>query len=90
MKINPYIQVQQIYNTNKVNKTTKTSSISRTDELEISSFGRDIQTAKAAVADTPDVRTDITTPLKSAVKNGTYDVSGSSFAEKLLQAYEGI
>lgn len=89
MKINPYIQVQQLYNTGKVSKTTKTSSTSRTDEVEISTIGRDIQTAKAALAQTPDVRNEVVAPLLTAVKNGNYEVSGSSFADKLLQAYQG-
>jgi len=88
MKINPYIQVQQVYNsTNSVSKTGKAVSAGRTDALEISSIGQDIQTAKSALAQIPDVRADITTPIKSAINNGTYSVPASSFAEKLTENY---
>ncbi len=86
MKINPYMQVQQMYNTKKVGSTKKTGQAGRTDGVEISNFGREIQVAKQAVADAPDVRAAVIAPIKAAVKNGTYEVSGESFAEKLMQA----
>ncbi len=90
MRINPYIQVQQLYNTKSVNKAGKTSNVARTDALEISSIGKEIQTAKAAVANSSDIREDVTAPLKSAIEKGEYDVSAESFAEKLFNAYKGI
>ena len=83
MKINPYIQVQQLYNTKKVSQTKKTAAVGRTDGVEISSIGREIQVAKQAVAAAPDIREDITAPIKAAVDKGTYEVSGESFAEEL-------
>ncbi|MDE6951445.1 MAG: flagellar biosynthesis anti-sigma factor FlgM [Lachnospiraceae bacterium] len=86
MRINPYIQVQQMYNTKKAGTAKKAGSAGRTDDVMISSIGKDIQTAKQAVAAAPDVRTDIVEPIKSAVQNGTYEVSGASFADKLLRA----
>jgi negative regulator of flagellin synthesis FlgM len=89
MRINPYIQVQQVYNNSKVSKTGKAANVSRTDGLEISSVGKDIQTAKTALAQTPDIREDVVARIKSQVQNGTYDVSPSAFADKLLEAYEG-
>lgn len=90
MRINPYIQVQQLYNTKSVNKAGKTSSVARTDALEISNIGKEIQTAKAAVANSSDIREDVTAPIKRAIEKGEYDVSADSFAEKLLNAYQGI
>lgn len=88
MKINPYIQVQQVYNnTNNISKAGKTVTPGRTDALEISSIGQDIQTAKGALAQIPDVRTEVTAPIKAAIENGTYSVSASSFAEKLAGNY---
>lgn len=89
MKINPYIQVQQLYGTKKVAKTQKTNAATRTDGVEISSFGREIQLAKQAVANSADVRPELTEPIKTAMKNGTYEVSGESFAEKLWSIAEG-
>ncbi|MBE5859784.1 MAG: flagellar biosynthesis anti-sigma factor FlgM [Butyrivibrio sp.] len=85
MRIEAYSQVQQIYGTSKVNKTAKTQkTTSVSDNLQISSIGKDIQVAKQAVKDAPDVREDVVAPIKSAIQNGTYDVSGEDFADKLL------
>lgn len=89
MRIEAYSQVQQIY---KTNQTKKTNSVSKTgsfaDNLQISSIGKDIQTAKQAVASTPDVREEITAPLKASIAAGTYNVSSESFADKLLEKYQ--
>ena len=89
MRINPYIQVQQVYNNSKVGKANKSEKATRTDGLELSSIGRDIQTAKTALNQTPDIREDVVARIKSQVQNGTYNVSPSAFADKLLEAYEG-
>lgn len=86
MRINPYIQVQQMYNTKKAGGAKKTGSAGRVDGVMISSIGKDIQTAKQAIASAPDVRADVVEPIKTAVKNGTYEVSGEKFADKLLRA----
>jgi len=83
MKINPYIQVQQLYNTKKVGQTKKAGSVGRTDGFEISNIGREIQVAKQAVSNAPDIREDVVAPIKTAVNNGTYEVSAESFADKL-------
>ena len=88
MRIEAYNQIQQLYQTRKVNKTQQQSRVSATDQLQISSIGRDIQTAKAAVASAPDIREDITAAIKTKIDNGTYAVDTASFAEKLLQKYE--
>lgn len=88
MRIEAYTQVQQIYGTNKSNKTSKTAQAGYgQDGFEISSIGRDIQTAKAAVNSSSDIREDRTSALKSSISSGTYNVSGDSFADKLIQKY---
>ena len=89
MRIEAYSQVQQVYSNNKVNKaqpTKKTNDIR--DTVSFSSIGKDIQVAKQAVSAAPDVREDVVAKLKAAIKNGTYDVSGEAFADKLLAKYE--
>ena len=88
MRIEAYTQVQQLYQTKKVNQTRKEGNVSRADQVQISSFGKDIQTAKAAVAGSPDIREELTAPIKTQIQNGTYSVDNASFAEKLLQKYE--
>ncbi len=88
MRIEAYNQVQQLYRSQRVSKSQKTTKAAFTDQVQISSFGKDIQIAKAAVKASPDVRAELTTPLKEQIQNGTYSVDTSSFAEKLLQKYE--
>ncbi len=90
MRIEPFIQVQQAYQPKKSNKTQQTSTGSFMDQLQISSLGKDIQTAKAAVKNSPDVREDVTAPLKAKVQNGTYEVSADDFASKLLEKYNEL
>ena len=88
MRIQAYNQVQQLYQAQKVNKTQKITKAYPVDQLEISSRGRDFQIAKAAVQASPDIREELTAPIKEKVQNGTYSVETSSFAEKLLKKYE--
>lgn len=90
MRIEAYTQVQQLYNTKKTAKTPVTQKIGASDKIQISSIGKDFQTAKAAVDASSDIREDVIAPLKAGIENGTYHVSGESFAEKLLQKYEEI
>lgn len=88
MRIEAYTQVQQAYQTKNTNKNQKISKSSFADQLQISSLGKDIQTARQAVANSADIREDITAPLKASVQSGTYDVSGEDFASKLVQKYQ--
>ena len=88
MRIEAYSPVQQMYQTKKANKAQQSASVSFSDQLQISSLGKDFQTAKAAVAASPDVRAELTDSIKVKVQNGTYEVDNGTFAEKLLQKYE--
>lgn len=88
MRIEAYTQVQQLYRSQKVNKNQKTETANRTDAVQISSLGKDIQMAKAAVAGSPDIREELIAPIKTKVQNGTYEVSNESFAAKLISKYE--
>jgi len=88
MRVEAYTQVQQLYNGRKINKAKQTESVSHADQVQISSLGKDIQTAKAAVAAAPDVREELIAPIRARVQNGTYNVDPGSFAEKLLQKFE--
>lgn len=87
MRIDAYAQVQQLYQTKKTQKTQQANRPSFADKLQISSMGKDIQTAKTAVAQSPDVRSEVTAPIKAQIQSGTYNVSGESFAEKILEKY---
>lgn len=87
MRIESYNQIQQIYQKQRINKTQAVQQASQADMVQISSLGKDIQTAKAAVKNCPDIREELTAPIKAKIDNGTYDVDTASFAEKLLQKY---
>ena len=67
-----------------MNHTAKTSS---SDKVEISTFGKDLQVARQAVSNAPDVREDKVAEYKSRIQAGTYDVSSESFADKMLEEY---
>ncbi|MCM1185054.1 MAG: flagellar biosynthesis anti-sigma factor FlgM [Lachnoclostridium sp.] len=89
MRIEAYTQVQQIYQSQKVNQSKKAKAGTRTnDQLQISSQGKDYQTAKAAVASAPDVREELTASIKAKIQSGSYSVDTNTFADKLLKKYE--
>ena len=88
MRIEAYTQVQQLYSTQKTQRTQESKKASFSDQLQISSMGKDIQTAKSAVASAPDIREDIVAPLRDQVQSGTYSVDTGSFADKLFAKYE--
>ena len=88
MRIEAYTQVQQIYQAKKTTKTEKTARTGFADQLQISSMGKDIQTAKQAVAASADIRENVTAPIKAALQSGTYEVKEESFAAKLFEKYQ--
>lgn len=89
MRIEAYTQIQQVYQSQKISRSKKTTdTAASSDQLQISSRGKDYQTAKAAVAGAPDVREELTAPIKARIQNGTYSVDTGTFAEKLLMKYE--
>lgn len=88
MRIEAYSQIQQIYNTNRTTKTQEKKNVRPTDQLQISSMGRDMQIAKEAARAASDIREEVTAPLKTSIEAGTYHVSTESFADKLLSEYE--
>lgn len=87
MRIEAYSQLQQLYDTKKTVQPKSTAGAKVSDKLQISSMGKDIQSAKAALSNVPDVREDVVASVKARIDAGTYQVSAESFAEKLMQKY---
>jgi negative regulator of flagellin synthesis FlgM len=88
MRIDPYNQISQIYNTQNITKTTRTQSERNvSDQVSISRTGRDYQIAKAAVSEASDIREDKVAQLKALVDSGEYKVDEGDFASKLLANY---
>ena len=88
MRIDAMAEISQIYQANGVKKKAGVSSAYATrDSVEISSFGRELQVAKQAVAQAEDVRMDKVQELKARIANGTYDVPMGALADKLLSGF---
>lgn len=85
MRIEAFSQIPKVYQTQAVNRPQKTGSVKSADMVQISSIGKDFQTAKAAVAASPDVREDVIAPIKAKLESGNYQVDAESFADKLMQ-----
>ncbi len=84
MRIDAMSEITQVYQANgKMKKVESATSVSR-DSVQISSFGRDLQVAKEAVQNAPDVREDKVKAIKEQINAGTYNVPMSALADKLL------
>ncbi|MCH5266048.1 MAG: flagellar biosynthesis anti-sigma factor FlgM [Lachnospiraceae bacterium] len=83
MKIDAYMQVNQLYNTNKTRKNTKPGKESSRDSLEISSFGSAYQVAKQAASQGSDVRADRVKEIQAQLASGTYNVTIEDVADKM-------
>ena len=86
MRIEAYNQVAQLYKTNKQASTRAAGSAGMgRDEVQISSFGRDYQIAKKAVAEASDIREDKVAEMKTKLESNDYQVDTGDFASKLLE-----
>jgi len=90
MRIEAYTQVQQVYNTRKPGKAQAASNVSFSDQLELSTVGKDMQIAKQAVKNSPDIRESLTSKIKAQMESGTYQVSAEAFAEKMISRMSAI
>ncbi len=90
MRIEAYTQVQQLYKSSQPKQVNKETKSSFSDQLQISSAGKDIQEAKQAVAGADDVRMDLVNSIKERIDNGTYNVDAGSFAAKLYERYNAF
>lgn len=89
MRIDAYMQVNQLYNTNKTKTGKKTETAKAKDSLEISDFGNAYQVAKQAVSESTDVREDRVRQIKEQMAAGTYKVSIEDVAEKMADTLLG-
>ncbi|MCR5216675.1 MAG: flagellar biosynthesis anti-sigma factor FlgM [Lachnospiraceae bacterium] len=84
MRIDGIGAINQVYKANNAYKTQTASAAYSTDQVELSSFGKELQIAKAAVAATSDVRADKVADIKARLSAGTYQVSAADIASKLV------
>ncbi|MGN0306626.1 MAG: flagellar biosynthesis anti-sigma factor FlgM [Lachnospiraceae bacterium] len=90
MRIDAYQQIQQVYGTQQIYKLQKEEKPGFQDRLQISSKGKDIQAAKQALENTPDVREEVVASLKSSVESGSYKVGVEDFASRLFEKYNEL
>ena len=90
MRIDAYNQINTYYSaTTKKPQVKAKAAYGTTDQVSFSTVAKDIQTAKAAAASTPDVRADKVEDVKSRMQAGTYHVTGDEFADKVISASYG-
>lgn len=88
MRIDAYNQVNQLYKATNIKNIKKSNSDYRSDKVELSTQGADYQLVKKVMAETPDVREDLVSNLKSRIDAGQYQVSAEDFAEKIISNYK--
>lgn len=94
MRIDAYNQVSQLYKASKLSKANKAygnvPAQANQDQLQISTTGRDYQTAKRAVAGAPEIREAKVAHLKEQMNSKNYQVDNGDFAAKLIDKYSGL
>ncbi len=91
MKITNQVNIQNVLKTygNSVKKTeTPDKVIQSTDKVEISSAARDIQVARKALNDLPEVRTEKLDEIKQLMASGNYKPSAEDIVSKLFSGIE--
>lgn len=85
-KINNFVKTYGIDKTNKTLANTKTDNKTNVSSsaLEISSSVLEYQSALSKVKDSPDVRPEVVDKYKEMINNGSYNVSVSDLADKML------
>ncbi len=90
MRIDAYNAISQVYKPTKTYGAKAANNVEgKKDEVSISSFGRDFQIAKQAVADAPDVREDKVAEMKAKYANSA-DVDYADFADVLMSKYNNL
>lgn len=79
-------QVLKTYNQKKASESNSEAKKSKDkgDKLSISTGAKELQKAKKALDDQPQVRREKVESLKKQIKTGNYNVSGEEVAEKML------
>ena len=87
MRIDACNRVSQLYQANSTKKSVNSKKSGKSDRVEISQTGRDVQVARAAVAKAPDVRENLVADIKQKMVAGTYQMDMDALADKLLTGY---
>ena len=88
IRVTGAISAYQVYNTNKNDKTRKTSATgndSGRDAFTLSMQAEDYQQVRNALTQVPDVRTDRVDVIRQRIEAGQYNVSAAAVADRILQ-----
>ena len=89
MRIDAYMQVNQLYNTNTTKSKVNATKSDNRDSYQVSSFGSAYQVAKKAAVEAAsqgaDVRMDKVNEIKEKMTAGTYRVPIEDVADKLAE-----
>ena len=83
MRIDAYMQVSQLYKTNKTKRDMKSETKDGRDSLEISDFFSAYQVSKQAAEQGEQVSADRIEEIRAQMAAGTYNVSIEDVADKL-------
>ena len=87
MRIDAFNKINELYKISTVKSSSKTSSTSFSDTLEISQTAKDYQIAKQIVTKVPDVREAKVNDIKQRMESGTYNVTAQDVADKLVDKF---
>jgi len=68
----------------RVDRQERQSAPAKSDRLELSIRGREIQQLDSLIQSSPDVRTEKVEQIRSAIANGTYNVKAEKIADKII------
>lgn len=90
MRIDAYNKIAQVYDTTSKVKADASKKAYNTDKVEISSFGKDLQIAKKAVADCDDVRADKVAEMKAKYNSDSYQIDLSAVADAFMRKLQEV
>lgn len=88
MRINGIKNINNAYKVNATDRISKASKIKKEkDSLAISDVAKELQIAKKAIKNTPDIRYDKVNDIKKRIQSGTYNVTAKEVADKMIDRY---
>ena len=87
MRIDGINKVGSVYNKSGAKVEKLYSTTKEKDSLNISDFGKELQIAKKAVGNAPDIRRDKVDAIKNQIVSGSYNVSAEEVANKIVESY---
>lgn len=75
-----------MYSNNATNRVAKSNKVAAKDTVEISKQAKELQVAKNAVKQSPDIRQEKVEAIKRQMATGTYDVSNKEVASKIVDS----